>query len=183
MRALFAFAAALLLAGCWEGESLHSAADARPAIEPGLYRTVSETGEVSPSVLRISTQADGMTRFQAVPGGENEWMTIGFAPLDPEGRAFAAWTVPGGIIEGGSAVTYGLLRRGGDGSYVYIVPMCDRSAAIAGAAGGGLEGRDAPVCRFTSRASIEAALRALPADAQALGEVVRLVRADPAPNP
>lgn len=181
MRALSAALAALLLSGCWEGESLHAAADARPAIAPGLYRTVSENGEVSPSVLRISALPDGMTRVQAVPGGANDFLTIGFAPLDPEGRAFAAWTVPEGV-ERGNGITYGLLRRGDAGSYVYIVPMCDRTLAIVAAAGASPGGRDALACRFTSRAGVEAALRSLPADAEALGEVVRLVRADP-PNP
>lgn len=179
MRAVIALAAALLLAGCWEGESLYSAADARPAIAPGLYRTVSESGEVSPSVLRISALPDGMTRVQAVPGGDTDFLTIGLAPLDAEGRAFAAWTRPEGV-ERGNATAYGLLRRGDAGSYLYIVPMCGRTLGIAVAAGASPHGRDALACRFTSRASIEAALRNLPADAAALGEVVRLVPAAPA---
>jgi hypothetical protein len=180
MRVLLAFAAALLLSGCWEGESLYGAGDARPAIAPGFYRMVSERDELPPSMLRVSMQPDGMTRIDPVPGRDNERMTIGFAPLDPDGRAFAAWTIPGGIIEPGTAVTYGLLRRGDDGAYVYIVPMCDRTLLIAIAGGAAPAGRDALACRFTSRAGLVSALRSLPADAEGLGEVVRLVPVDPA---
>jgi hypothetical protein len=182
MRALLVLAAALLLSGCWIGDMFYGAGDARPAIAPGLYRTADAAGQVSPALFRISSLPDGMTRIEVAEGGMGETLSMGFAPLDREGRAFVAWNGPGGLLNDAPA-GFGLLRRGGDGSYVLILPMCGLTVAIAAAAGASPEGPDAVACRFTSRASLETALRSLPADSAALGEVIRLVRAGPPPNP
>jgi hypothetical protein len=166
MRALVAVIAVLLLSGCWEGDDLYSAADARPAIPPGPYGLVSDDGE-PPIAVRVSVLPSGMTRLTA--GGETEDFPM--APLDAEGRMIVHWLEPRGAETDADALElYLLIERRPGGEYAFYMPRCEgEEAAIARAAGAGVRlSSNVAVCRFPDRASLESALRRLRPDPAAL---------------
>ncbi|HVQ09805.1 MAG TPA: hypothetical protein VMS43_15355 [Allosphingosinicella sp.] len=178
MRTLVAALAALLLSGCWLGDSFYTAADARPAIPAGSYRGVHSNGDSAPAPFAVTILPDGMTRIAGIPGQAPA--TIGFAPLDDSGRNFVVWTaeatIPGRT---GNGSLYGLLQRADNGDFIYYVPNCEDTDAAARAAGAAVEApTDGPkLCRFHDRAGLENALRQLrpdPADPSKM--ILRLTR-------
>lgn len=171
MRLLLALLAALLLAGCWIGDDFYTAADLRQPIPPGTYRLSGPPdGPGLPLTLRIWNGEDGYTHsvFEERPEDVGR---VGFAPLDAEGRMFAAWAVR---EEGRprEPQAYVLFARKGNGSFAVLTPRCDgRGGYPAGA-----EVRTIPgACRFSTRPALEAALRGL---APRLGEATTLTRID-----
>jgi len=172
MRKLIAAAFALLLPGCWLGDGLYSATDARPALPPGLYRLVFE-GEEESETARVSIMADGMTRIE----GTRDAAIIGFVPLDAEGRRFAQWNeVADRLPRPGFSEFYLLVERRPGGEYVFYYPTCeDEEREVARSAGATVEPTpNIAICRFSSRASLETALRRLRPDSAHV--VYRLVR-------
>lgn len=178
MRTLLAALAALLLSGCWLGDSFYTAADARPAIPAGSYRGLNSNGDPGPGPIAITIMPDGMT--QIAPGREQPPMLVGFAPLDDTGRTFVAWTaetnIPGRT---GNGRLYGLLQRADNGDFIYYMPSCEDTEAAARAAGATVEApTDGPkLCRFPDRARLENALRQLRPDPTDPSKVIlRLTR-------
>jgi len=165
MRTILAALAALLLSGCWLGESFYAPADARPAIPAGTYRGVNSNGDPAPAPIAIAILPDGMTRIARGP--DQPPMVVGFAPLDESGRTFVAWTsetnVPGRT---GNGSLYGLLQRADNGDFIYYVPSCEDTEAAARAAGAAVEtpAEGPKLCRFPDRARLEDALRQLRPD-------------------
>ena len=178
MRTLLAAFAALLLSGCWLGESFYTAADARPAIPAGNYRGVNSNGDAVPAPIAITLLPDGMTQIARAP--DQPPIVVGFAPLDATGRTFVAWTAESSIPgRTGNGSYYGLLQRADNGDFLYYVPFCEDTEAAARAAGAAVETPvDGPkTCRFPDRARLEAALRQLrpdPADPSKM--ILRLTR-------
>jgi hypothetical protein len=178
MRTILAAFAALLLSGCWLGESFYTPADARPAIPAGSYRGLNSNGDPGPGPIVVTILPDGMTRIE--PGGGQPPLTIGFAPLDESGRTFVAWTAETTIPQRtGNGSLYGLLQRADNGDFLYYVPVCEDTEAVARAAGAAVDSpADAPkLCRFPDRTRLEAALRQLrpdPTDASKI--ILRLTR-------
>jgi hypothetical protein len=177
MRTILAALAALLLSGCWLGDSFYTASDARPAIPAGNYRGVNSNGDPAPAIA-VAILPDGMTRIARGP--DQPPMVVGFAPLDDSGRNFVTWaaetSIPGRT---GNGSLYGLLQRADNGDFLYHVPVCEDSEAAARAAGAAVEApADGPkTCRFPDRARLENALRQLrpdPADDSKI--ILRLTR-------
>jgi hypothetical protein len=165
MRTILAALAALLLSGCWLGDSFYTAADARPAIPAGNYRGVNSNGDPAPAPIAVTILPDGMTRIE--PGAGQPPATVGFAPLDETGRTFVAWTAESSIPgRTGNGSLYGLLQRADNGDFLYYLPVCENTEAEARAAGGTVEApADGPKsCRFPDRARLENALRQLRPD-------------------
>jgi hypothetical protein len=169
MRILIVFAA-FLLSGCWTGNSLYTAADARTALPPGRYRMVGDDG--SPVIERVSIQADGMTRFES---DDERPSVVGFAPLDRDGRKYAVWeSREREGREPGDAGVYWLLERRVDGEFLLFMPDCRRTEEIARAVGATIERSPGILaCHFPDRASLEEGLRRLHPDP---AEAARLVR-------
>lgn len=168
-RWLLAALALVLLGACWTGEAFYTPADARPAIPAGDYATTSLTPQDTGRV-RVSHLADGMTLITPIgqdgapdPG---DAVQLGFAPLAGESGKFVAWLAEvdsHNLVSG--VVPYGLLVQGADGAFRLAVPGCELTQEIARAAGAGItQDGETTSCRFTSRASLEAALRRLNAD-------------------
>lgn len=178
MRTILAALAALLLSGCWLGDSFYTAADARPAIPAGTYRGLNSNGDPLPAPVVVTIQPDGMTRITGAPGQPP--LAVGFAPLDETGRSFVSWT-PENSLPGrtGNGSVYGLLQRADNGDFIFYLPGCEDTEAAARAAGAAVEApADGPkLCRFPDRARLEGALRQLrpdPADPSKL--ILRLTR-------
>ena len=171
MRALIAIALSVLLAGCWAGEALYSISDARPVMPTGGYRLVNIEGRALPKAVPVSVRPDGFTYIGGNDTGVPH-LTVGFAPLDNDGRRFAAWTMHA------PALAYGLLERAANGDYVLYIPSCDETGAFARLAGASVEVPEGlpPQCRFPNRASLEDALRRLPIPERPPGMVYRLTR-------
>jgi hypothetical protein len=171
MRALVTAVLMLLLSGCWMGDRLYSAADARPALPPGSYRIVGGEGESA--IARVSIMANGMTRIQ----GPHDEAIFGFVPLDGEGRAFVQWDddserAPGADV----SQVYYLVEHGPGDEYVFYFPMCENEEReIALAAGAAVVTEpNVTICRFSTRASLEGALRRLRPNPEQI--VLRLTR-------
>jgi len=153
----------LLLAGCnWTGGPFYAASEAQAPIAPGTYRT-DETARPgpNPAPLRISVLPSGLTRIAPVSGGHGD-TEAGFAPLGSDGRFYLFWVArfDGREVPAGG-MPYGLLERRPAGHYRIYLPDCSRDRADALAAGAVPDSEDAqPDCRFPSRASLEAGLRA-----------------------
>jgi hypothetical protein len=152
--AFAALLALLLAAGCWVGPDFYAAADLRPALAPGDYRIEGELREGRPFDFRAETASDGSTRI--LPLSETgEPARAGFAAIDGSGRHFAAWFIEPDR-SGVGLRNYALLGRMRDGSYRVLGPGCERDRA---AAAGAEVIANGAVCRFASRAELEAGLR------------------------
>lgn len=149
-----AFAAALLLCGCWVGERFYTDAEAVAAISAGLYRSISPDGEVRE--MRVSILPNGLTRLS---GDDEEFDVVGFTPLAGREERFVAWLFPETDREDGLA--YGLLERHGD-EFLLFSPACEPTQALARAAGAEIvPNSKIMMCRFPDRQSLESALRQL----------------------
>lgn len=160
---------ALPLAACWGGATFYTASDARPALPPGTYRAAPSDGK-PPETVRVSIRADGMTSIS----GKDDGDLVGFAPLG--GSDFVMWYPD---PEDGKSAVYSLFRAEG-GHYRLMVPLCERTVAIATAAGGTVV-KDPKVttCTFQTRAQLEDGLRHL--DGQ-IGDVVEFTPTAPTPT-
>ena len=165
---LFLLLAALLLAGCWEGEGLYSSRDSRQPIAAGTYRATNGDGESR--LENVTLLANGMTRIGDVEGKG----LYGFAPLDREGRRFIAWYHEDNDSADDRAQLYLLLERRSKDEFVMFMPKCDGAdAEIAQKAGASVEKGGIDTCHFRTRASVEAAMRQV----RISGDVIRIVRA------
>ena len=164
MRTLLVAFAALLLSGCWLGESFYAAADARPALPAGNYRAVNSNGDVVPAPIAVTLLPDGMT--QIARGPDLPPIVVGFAPLDQIGRTSSPGPPKGNprpdrerqLLRPAPA------RRHGD--FLYYIPVCEDTETAARAAGATIEApAEGPkFCRFADRARLENALRQLRPD-------------------
>ena len=174
MRRLALALACLVLTSCWYGDRLYAPSDARPAITPGVYRSVVE-GEPD-KTYRISTTANGMTQFDS---GEKKDL-MGFAPLDPAGGTFVAWLPlkdedKPSATDRGELQIYMLMVRVSDREYRLYPPECkDAAAESARKSGATIETGSSPACRFDSRGDVETALRLLPRDESSASILTRI---------
>jgi hypothetical protein len=153
----------LLLAGCgWTGDAFYTASEAQAAIAPGDYRS-NETANPGPNEapIRISVLPSGLTRFELANGERGESLA-GFVPLGPDRHFYIMWIAKfDGQDAPAGGVPYGLIERRADGHYMVYMPDCnhDRADAVAAGAMPASQGAQ-PDCLFSSRASLEAGLRA-----------------------
>lgn len=171
-RVLPIAALAVALGGCWMGAGLYSASDARPAIPSGTYRGTEPGGEIK--TYEVTMLPNGLTQ---VDDGEDK-IPYGFAPLSPD--AFVAWLE----IDDGQQTSdkrvpnqfYGLFVRALDGRFIAYLPACkNEDAKLAKRSGAEVEAGPAAVCRFSSRGSLERALRVYPRTGRGL-ELERVIR-------
>jgi hypothetical protein len=143
---------ALPLASCWEGDSFYAASDSRPALPPGTYRAVPSDHPDDANQVRVSIREDGMTSITDRDGDHG----VGFAPLG--GSYFVMWYRD----EGTSREALYALFQSEPGHYRLLVPICDKTRAIAAAAGAQIMPDPKLVtCRFQTRAQLEDGLRHL----------------------
>jgi hypothetical protein len=143
----------LPLAGCWEGDSFYTASDSRPALPPGTYRVVPDDHSAKPETVKVSMLPDGMTAM----GDKDSSNAVGFAPLN--GSYFVMWMIQD--RDRPHEALYALFQSE-RGHYRLLAPFCDRTKAIAAAAGA--EVKTDPkltTCRFQTRAQLEDAFRHL----------------------
>ena len=143
---------ALPLGSCWGGQTFYTASEARPALPPGVYRAVPLDQSEKPETVRVSILGNGMTSI----AGKGDANVVGFVPLDPS--YFVMWQPD---AEGGPGAIYALLHAE-RGHYRLIIPFCERTLAIATAAGAELtKDPKIKVCSFKTRAQLEDGLRHL----------------------
>lgn len=156
-RALLVVLASLALASCWIGRSLYSPADARPAIPPGVYRTIAP--DEPKRAYRVTILPNGLTQFDT---GEKQEV-YGFAPLDRD--SFVAWAEVEDTRPGEDNQFYGMAVRQPGGAFMIYAPECkDEQAEIARKSGATMEAGLSSTCRFPTRASLEKAMRLMPRD-------------------
>jgi hypothetical protein len=162
--------ALLVLTGCWYGGDFYTAADVRPGLPAGRYTVVPLADRSDEMGAAIVTQRpDGFTEILPVnrDGREDrgDTATFGLVPIDEDGRLHAAWIVaPDEAARSGAEGVrpYGLLRHNADGSFDLMTITCAGPAqAAARQAGAQMPDGSRPYCRFQSRQSLEAALRAI----------------------
>ena len=152
MRRLILLLLALSLSGCWEGDNFYTASDSRPALPPGDYRAVPSDKPAEAQLIRVSTRDDGMTSITDRDGDH----IMGFAPLG--GSYFATWYRED---ESGKGAVYALLQSE-RGHYRLFIPICDKTRAIAAAAGAQIvTDPKVTTCAFKTRAQLEDGLRRL----------------------
>ena len=174
MRSFVLALACFTLTGCWYGIGLFSASDARPVVPAGVYLA---TAKDEPTrTLRVSILPDGLTQFD---GGEKK-EAYGFAPLDAARGSYVMWLPvknedPKASDEPGEYQIYLLMVRVRDGEYRIYPPDCkDEDGEVARTNGAIMEPGPSASCHFTTRASLEAALRQLPRDESSAGTLQRL---------
>jgi hypothetical protein len=161
---------ALSLSACWGGATFYTASDARPALPAGTYRAVPSDGKPAETV-RVSIRADGMTSI----AGKDDGDLVGFASLG--GSDFAMWYPD---PDDSKSAVYGLFRAEG-GHYRLTVPFCERTTAIATAAGATVvKDPKMTTCAFQTRAQLEDGLRHLEGQT---GDVVEFIPSAPLPPP
>ena len=174
MRSFLLALACLTLTGCWYGIGLFSASDSRPVIPAGDYLA---TAKDEPTrTMRVSILPDGLTQFD---GGEKK-ETYGFSPLDPASGSYVMWLSvknedPKASDEPGEYQIYLLMVRVRAGEYRIYPPDCkDADSEVARANGATIDPGPSSSCHFTTRASLEAALRQLPHDESSAGTLKRI---------
>jgi len=127
IRAAFALAMALLLAGCdmWVGPRFYTLAEATNPFQPGTYRIA---GGDKPEVIRW----DGKALYEngrRLPKKEQPGSDMITVPLQTAGRQIF-------ILQSGSddGAVYGILEKRGE-HYVLDLPSCHHTLAIAREAG------------------------------------------------
>ena len=157
MRILLIALVSLALAGCWIGQSLYASSDARPAIPPGLYQASGP--DMSKRVYLVSLLPNGLTQFDT---GEKQEV-YGFAPLG--GDAFVGWIQIEGSKPDEDNQIYGLVVRQSGGAFTIHAPECkNEQGEIARKNGATVEPGTPPACRFSTRASLEKAMRLMRRD-------------------
>ena len=172
MRRLMIALLSLALAGCWIGEGLYADGDARLAITPGIYRA--STPDQPPQETRVTILPNGMTQMT----GKDATDVYGFVPLDTQGK-FAVWfndKDQKGSPKPIQMYFLGMARA--DGSFVLYIPECaGAEGEIARHAGAVVEqNSSATACKFSSRASLEGALRQLQPTDLTQAQVLTLVK-------
>ncbi|HEX4738182.1 MAG TPA: hypothetical protein VH331_11540 [Allosphingosinicella sp.] len=141
----------LPLAGCWEGGVFYAASESLPALPPGTYRSIPSDHPEDAKIVRVSIRKDGMTTIV----DKEATNTLGFAPLG--GAYFVMWLPD----EERDQAVYALFERK-QGRYRILVPICDRTKAIATAAGATVAiDPKVTTCRFKTRPQLEDGLRHL----------------------
>ena len=179
MRAILALAAALLLAGCWLGESLYTASESRPALPPGRYDIANVQGAIDGGPVDVSIRPSGLTRV--ADNRDQEITQLGFAPLPDAGGDHVIWVVDR-LRDDGPRTMYGRLRRVGEGDYLLVFPECRRDQAAARTGRATVAGPEtgSQSCTFPDRAGLEAALRRIEIDPAHL--VMGMIRLRRIPN-
>jgi hypothetical protein len=156
---LLVAALSLGLSGCWIGDGLFVAGDARPVIAAGSYRLTAPGEQAAEG--RVTIRPDGLTSFAGPDGDE----VYGFAPLAADPSRFIGWMAS---KDDDRLQIYFLAARKPGGSLTIYLPRCSGADGdLARRAGAEVEQGSAPSCRFRNRAAIEAALQALhPADSE-----------------
>jgi hypothetical protein len=166
MRCLI-YLAALLLAGCWEGDRLYSIGDARQPIPAGTYRLTAADGETG--IEQISLLASGLTQL----GDKDRKHLYGFVPIDGQNRRFVVWAYHDKEAGGERSQLYLLLERRSNDEFALYMPRCiGDEAEIARRAGAVIENGTVSVCKFPTRASLESALRQIGAS----NDTMKIVR-------
>ena len=142
----------LPLAACWAGDSFYVASDSRPALPPGDYRAIPSDKPADAQLVRVSIRSDGMTTITDRDGDH----IMGFAPLG--GVYFAMWYRD----DASSREAVYALFQSERGHYRLLIPICDRTRAIAAAAGAQVvTDPKLTTCQFKTRAQLEDGLRHL----------------------
>jgi hypothetical protein len=162
MRSLLIALASILLTGCWYGVGLYTPSDARPALKPGVYEATAK--DEPTKSYRVSMLPGGLTQFDC--GEKKE--TYGFVPLDPARGTYVLW-LPVKDDDAKSAdgefQIYLLMVRVREGEYRIYPPECrDEAQQVAVKSGATIDTGTPAACHFTSRTSLETALRQLPRD-------------------
>jgi hypothetical protein len=142
----------LPLAACWAGDNFYAASESRPALPPGVYRAVPADKPGDAQLIRVSIRSDGMTSMTDRDGDH----IMGFAPLG--GSYFVMWYRE---EESSRGTLYALLQSEGR-RYRLLIPFCDKTRAIAAAAGAQIvTDPKLTTCTFKTRAQLEDGLRRL----------------------
>jgi hypothetical protein len=163
------------LASCWGGLTFYTASEARPALPPGVYRAVPADEPKQAETVRVSILGNGMTSI----AGKGDANVVGFVRLDPS--YFVMWQPD---ADGGPGAIYALLHAE-RAHYRLIIPFCERTMAIATAAGAELtKDPKIKVCSFKTRAQLEDGLRHLEGQKQDAVDFLPLApnRAPPRPR-
>jgi hypothetical protein len=143
---------ALPLAACWTGDSFYAASDSRPALPPGDYKSVPSDKPADAQLVRVTIRGDGMTSIADRDGDH----IMGFAPLG--GSYFVLWYRDD---ENKQATLYALFQSE-RGHFRVLVPFCDKTRAVAVAAGAQVvTDPKLTTCTFKTRAQLEDGLRRL----------------------
>jgi hypothetical protein len=158
---------ALLLTGCWEGNGLYSSGDATQPVPAGTYQLI--IPDKKAEVAHVSILANGMTQVSEDDGK----VEYGFAPLDRGNRRFVAWSEEKGDGPAQRPQIYTLIEKRSDSEFVLYPPRCDgREETVARGAGAALKTGIFNTCHFSTRTSVEKAMRQL----RVSGRVIRFVR-------
>lgn len=172
MRAAFAMVAALALAGCWESEgSLYGGAKPAEPFRPGKLVSYASDKPADTSHAVLTKSAGGVYRLTNADKGSKDFgdaiMLRFFAGpgLPKDMFLFEALSDdkcrPGESCRGVMAKSerdYGLVRLTKTGAEA-ASPDCDKSSPAARLPG--VSARDYGICRFASRAALEAAAKDL----------------------
>jgi len=143
---------ALPLAACWAGDSFYAASDSQPALPPGTYRAIPSDRPAEANLVRVSIRGDGMTTITDKDGDH----ALGFSPLG--GPYFVMWYRED---EHRPEALYALFQNERH-RYRLLVPFCDKTKAIAAAAGAQVViDPKLTTCQFKTRAQLENGLRRL----------------------
>jgi hypothetical protein len=142
----------LPLSACWAGDSFYVASDSRPALPAGEYRAIPSDKPADAQLVRVSMRSDGMSTIKDRDGDH----VLGFAPLG--GSYFAMWYRG----DGSSREALYALFQSEPGHYRLLVPFCNKTSAIAVAAGAQVVADPKLMtCQFKTRAQLEDGLRGL----------------------
>ena len=171
---LLACLALIGLSGCWTGGPFFAATDAVPAIAAGTYDATATSFKKGPpekGTLKIVIRPDGMTAL--VDGDPNApqdpAFVMGFAPMKGKAAVHILWITRWDKQDlSGARNAYGILTRSGDGTFKIILPICKDSGQALATANGAQIDTGTPEeritrCRFASRESLTAALKAFAA--------------------
>lgn len=154
----------LLLSGCWTGDSFYSRSESVAAIPAGQYKVVRLHGPIEGSDndilgqrLRVSYDKDGRAHVENM--GQNDESESILIKLGNQPGLYVAQAEFGPERTKYGSAAYALVNLTPDG-YQIAVPRCDQKRAALwdrAVVSGLLVGK--PVCKFSNRAALEAALQ------------------------
>jgi hypothetical protein len=150
----------LMLSACWMGTHFYGDADLKAPIRPGLYRWIERSGDPGKGPFRVTVRGDGYTVITPLDGSAID--VAGFAPIPARAGLYVAWfeRKDGDAVDE-NGIPYGLLDTRGREARL-LVPICKVTRAVAERQGGTfLPDRKMPICYFSRRGDLEAALAAL----------------------
>jgi hypothetical protein len=163
MRCLALIALILPLSGCWSGDSFYAISESVAAIPAGKYAVYNIHGPrskddeaTSNERIKISYTADGHAVLEGNDSGDTNSAIL--AKLGPKPGLYVVQTDLGAPLPKIGSSVYALVNLTPDG-YQLSIPRCDQKRAAfwdRAIVSGLLVGK--PVCKFSSRATLEAAL-------------------------